>query len=165
MAQPAVRSIGPRRAGRGHPSTPARTPEVSFPRASSLDHSPPTSGRWIRRPPHRRDGKSLTRAPARMACDAVFFERRAKSEGWRRGLCWQSADCQRSVKGCGRLRSAGVHHNEHNGFTKDTTGPEHDRAVCASVRGRLSALRPEERCPAGPGSQGDETGGLSLCPL
>ena len=28
----------------GHPSTSARTPEVSFPRASSLDHSPPTSG-------------------------------------------------------------------------------------------------------------------------
>ena len=57
MAQPAVRSIGARRASRSHPSTSARTPEVSIPRASSLDHSPPTSGRWIRRPPHRRDGQ------------------------------------------------------------------------------------------------------------
>jgi hypothetical protein len=41
----------------GHPSTSARTPGVSFPRASALDHSPPTSRRWIRRPPHRRDGQ------------------------------------------------------------------------------------------------------------
>jgi hypothetical protein len=32
-------------------------------------------------------GRSLTRAPARMVCDAVYFERRAKSEGWRRGIC------------------------------------------------------------------------------
>ncbi len=75
MAQPAVRSIGARRANGGHPSTSMRTPEVSFPRASSLDHSPPTSGRWIRRPPHRRDEVSLTRGPARMVCDAVYFER------------------------------------------------------------------------------------------
>ncbi len=71
----AARTGSARRAGAGHPSTSARTPEVSFPRASSLDHSPPTSGRWIRRPPHQRDGKSLTRVPARMVCDAVFFER------------------------------------------------------------------------------------------
>ena len=34
---------GARRASRGHPSTSARTPELSFARASSLDHSPPTS--------------------------------------------------------------------------------------------------------------------------
>ena len=83
----AARTGSARRAGAGHPSTSARTPGVSFPRASSLDHSPPTSGRWIRRPPHRRDGRSLTRAPARMVCDAVIFERRAKSEGWRREIC------------------------------------------------------------------------------
>ncbi len=69
----AARSGSARRAGGGHPSTSTRTPEVSIPRASSLDHSPPTSGRWIRRPPHRRDEKSLTRAPARMVCDAVYY--------------------------------------------------------------------------------------------
>ena len=71
----AARTGSARRAGKGHPSTSARTPEVSIPRASSLDHSPPTSGRWIRRPPHRRDEGSLTRAPARMVRDAVIFER------------------------------------------------------------------------------------------
>ena len=34
---------GARRAGRGHPSTSARTPGLSSARASSLDHSPPPS--------------------------------------------------------------------------------------------------------------------------
>jgi hypothetical protein len=88
----AARTGSARRAGAGHPSTCTRTPEVSIPRASSLDHSPPTSGRWIRRPPHRRDGKSLARGSARMVCDAVIFGRRAKSGGWWKGICWQSAD-------------------------------------------------------------------------
>ena len=44
-------------AGGRHPSASARTPGVPFPRASSLDHSPPPSRRWIRRPPRRRDGR------------------------------------------------------------------------------------------------------------
>ena len=64
MAQPAVRSIGARRANGGHPSTSMRTPAVSIPQASSLDHSPPTSGRWIRRPPHRRDGQESGTGPS-----------------------------------------------------------------------------------------------------
>ena len=59
----AARTGSARRAGAGHPSTCARTPGVSFPRASSLDHSPPTSGRWIRRPPHRRDGQESGTGP------------------------------------------------------------------------------------------------------
>ena len=59
----AARTGSARRAGAGHPSTSARTPGVSFPRASSLDHSPPTSGRWIRRPPHRRDGQESDTGP------------------------------------------------------------------------------------------------------
>ena len=32
-------------------------------------------------------GRSLTRVPAMMADDAVIFERRAKSEGWRSEIC------------------------------------------------------------------------------
>ncbi len=39
----AVPSPGARRANRGHPSTSMRTPGLSSARASSLDHSPPTS--------------------------------------------------------------------------------------------------------------------------
>ena len=89
-------------------------------------------------------GRSLARVPARMVCDAVFFGRRAKSGGWWRGICWQSADCQRSVKGRGRLRSAEVHHDEHNGFTEDTTGPVPPGSVGVSGQGRIQGLRPKE---------------------
>ena len=87
MAWPAVRSIGARRAGAGHPSTSLRTPGLSSARASSLDHSPPTSRRWIRRPPHRRDGGIMGAVPARMVRDAVIFEKRTESAGCRCGIC------------------------------------------------------------------------------
>ena len=43
MGVSSPRSSSARRAGRRHPSTSSRTPAVSFPRASSLDHSPPPS--------------------------------------------------------------------------------------------------------------------------
>ena len=89
-------------------------------------------------------GRSLTRVPAMMAGDAVYFERRKKSVGWWDGICWQSADCQRSVKGRGRLRSAEVHHNEHNGFTKDTTGPAPPGSDGVSGLGLIRGLRPKD---------------------
>ena len=92
----AARTGSARRAGAGHPSTSARTPEVSFPRASSLDHSPPTSGRWIRRPPHRRDEQIMGAVPAMMAGDAGFLGRLVKSSRCQREICQQSADCQQS---------------------------------------------------------------------
>ncbi len=92
----AARTGSARRAGAGHPSTSARTPEVSIPRASSLDHSPPTSGRWIRRPPHRRDEQIMGAVPAMMAGDAGFLGRLVKSSRCQREICQQSADCQQS---------------------------------------------------------------------
>lgn len=66
-------SSSARRAGGRHPSTSSRPPGVSFPRASSLDHSPPTSGRWIRRPPHRRDGQSLGPARGSVGLMTLYF--------------------------------------------------------------------------------------------
>ena len=94
---PAVRAGSARRANRSHPSTPARTPGVSVPRASSLDHSPPTSGRWIRRPPHRRVERIMGAARGR---PMIPFEKLAGR--WKGGGFWGepdygSADCERSV--------------------------------------------------------------------
>ena len=66
-------SSSARRAGGRHPSTSSRPPGDSFPRASSLDHSPPTSGRWIRRPPHRRDGQSLGPARGSVGLMTLYF--------------------------------------------------------------------------------------------
>ena len=97
MAQPAVRSIGARRAGAGHPSTCARTPEVSFPRASSLDHSPPTSGRWIRRPPHRRDERIMEAARGRLMKQFEKVAGRWKGGGFSGEPDYGLVDCGRSV--------------------------------------------------------------------
>ena len=53
----AVLPEGARRASEGHPLDLRRGPRaICVSPASSLDHSPPSSRSWIRRPPHRRDG-------------------------------------------------------------------------------------------------------------
>ena len=94
---PAVRAGSARRANRSHPSTPARTPGVSVPRASSLDHSPPTSRRWIRRPPHRRVERIMGAARGRPMIPFEKVAGRWKGGGFLGEPDQEFADCQQSV--------------------------------------------------------------------
>jgi hypothetical protein len=166
MAQPAVRSIGARRASGCHPSTSARTPEVSIPRASSLDHSPPTSGRWIRRPPHRRDGQESGTG--------------LSHDGWGRCFYWKvsgvsglAARDMLAIGGLSAERQGSRTPSERRGSSRRTQRVHrgHDGAGASGV-GRCVRSGPD----TGPSAQGnagrfgqvpDRTvgGWLSWCPL
>ena len=78
---------GARRAGAGHPSTSARTPGLSSARASSLDHSPPPSRTWIRRPPHRRDGRECRTGKSCGGEMTLRFPKDAKKQRNDREIC------------------------------------------------------------------------------
>ena len=93
----AARTGSARRAGGRHPSTSSRTPGVSIPRAPSLDHSPPPSRTWIRRPPHRRDGGIMGAVRGRLMIPFEKTAGRWKGGGFLRQSDYESADCERSV--------------------------------------------------------------------
>ena len=136
----------------GHPSTSARTPGLSIARASSLDHSPPPSRTWIRRPPRPTGWAGLY---------GGFFLRRvrdADEEAIGRensGLGLKSLMTEHELAAQPSALGAEVHHEGHNGFTKDTMGP---------AGRRLPSGRRKEALIAGKGPRRAATGALPSCP-
>ena len=88
---------GARRASRGHPSTSARTPGLSIARASSLDHSPPSSRTWIRRPPRRRDEQESRPGSSYGGFRTLMWNGcRAETVGWTKTKGRRRMNLQRS---------------------------------------------------------------------